>query len=272
MAKIKTNTLSMKLEGPGETSLPRPYLGMSQLGSSCRRALWYYFRWTYKRHLDARKLRIFARGSLEEDRVLPDLERAGVQVLNRQLSLIGYKGHCKGHTDGTLANVPTIEQFLALCEIKTGNDAGFKKLKAQGLQAAYPEYYSQTQIYMKHGKLEVCLFIMTNKNTEERHYEIVFYDEDHANDKEKVAIEVIDATEPPPKIGGPTWFECKMCDAYDVCQYQAPVYKCCRNCARVEVRPDGIWFCNKFNKELTIDEQAINRPATSCYEPLLVSG
>lgn len=270
---MKLLSLASYFAGKSEISLPRPYLGMSQLGSPCKRYLWYTFRLAYERELSPRQLRIFERGELEEERILRDLAMIGVELVNRQERLVGYKGHLLGHSDGTLKNVPTLDpELVILAEFKTMNEAGFKKVQSQGVNKAYPGYYAQIQMYLKYTNLEICLFISTNKNTEERYYEIVSYDNEEIQRLEKIAVEVIDSTSPPPKVGGPTWYECKTCAAYDICQYNAPIYRGCRTCVNVEVHDEGKWFCKKLNQELSKDEQFIKRSTDSCYEPLLVSG
>ena len=271
MAKLKKiNPLKMLIEGRTTSELPRPYLGMSQLGGTCTRQLWYSFRWCYVRVHTPKQKRIFERGDLEEPRIIKDLESIGVKVSGDQTELVGFAGHCKGHVDAILENVPPHPSKTLLGEFKTANMASFKTFADKGCKIASPRYYTQCQVYMKYLKLDYCLFIVTNKNNEERHYEIIPYNETAAQAAEDVAIDVIQAEEPPPKIGGPTWFECKFCDAYDICHYNEEIHRCCRNCAKVQIKPEGVWYCTKYNRNLDHAEQSINRTKRSCYIPLLV--
>src|SRR5574344_3153084 len=50
---------------------PRGYLGASSIGESCTRKLWYKFRFAKKEQIDdARLMRLFNRGHLEEARFI----------------------------------------------------------------------------------------------------------------------------------------------------------------------------------------------------------
>lgn len=58
----------------------RRYLGGSQIGEECNRAIWYSFHWAVKPHVDPRFLRIFDRGHREEERMVGWLRLIGVEV------------------------------------------------------------------------------------------------------------------------------------------------------------------------------------------------
>ena len=61
----------------------RTYVGASVLGDECERKLWYSFRWAHEPEVfDGRKLRLFNTGHVEEDRLIADLRRAGIDVLD----------------------------------------------------------------------------------------------------------------------------------------------------------------------------------------------
>ena len=263
--------LKLKLDGEVETSLPRPYLGMSQLGGPCRRALWYYFRWCYTRTITQKQKRIFARGDLEEARIIKDLTAAGIHFYSPQGMLIGFAGHCRGHTDGKVSNVPGFGEEILVAEFKTAKASSFDKFVKKGCKVANRQYYCQSQTYMKHEKLTKTLFIVTNKDTEERYYEIIIFEPGLAEELDAISIDVISTDIPPPKIGGPTWFECKWCDAYKVCHFNEPVIRNCRNCIRSVIKSEGVWGCTYFEKDLTLEEQAIDRKGHNCYIPLVDS-
>lgn len=268
MAKLPKQLLIKTLLEDGViTDTPRPYLGMSQLGAPCKRSLWYSFRTCYTRTFTPRQMRIFKRGDLEEPRILKDLESIGIAVVSTQATLVGYAGHCRGHTDGIVRNVPGYEGQDVLLEIKTAKDSSFKKYPKQGCKKTNRQYYFQVQVYMHYNSLALCLFIVTNKDTEERYYEIIRPDEDAIQDALNTAEEVIATDTPPGKIGQPDWWECKFCDAYDVCHFDAKIYACCRNCRFGEVRAEGKWHCLKFEKELSVEEQTKLRDET-CYHEI----
>ncbi len=249
--------------------LPRPYLGMSQLGAPCRRALWYSFRWCYLKRITDRQERIFERGLLEEKRIKTDLIRAGLTFDSEQLELIGFAGHCKGHIDGLISNFPGDENTVYLVEFKTAKDSSYTKFVTNGCKVANRQYYIQAQIYMKKLGLQKTLFIVANKDTEERYYEIISFNQEEAYEAEDIASDVIATDVPPAKIGSSTWYECKWCDAYQICHFNDPIVQNCRNCINSIIKDNGIWECSKFKKVLSLTDQALIRKPDSCYEPLI---
>lgn len=58
----------------------RWHLGASLIGDSCKRKLWYLFRWTFREQTDGRKQRLFNRGHREEARFVEWLEGIGAKV------------------------------------------------------------------------------------------------------------------------------------------------------------------------------------------------
>lgn len=247
----------------------RPYLGMSSIGDSCMRKLWYGFHWVCENKKPRRVLRIFERGDWAEHRIVRDLKLIGVNCFRRgeegnkieitgavdeeQETLTGFAGHSKGHTDGRCDNVPGAEKTEHLAEFKSANDKNFKKFVKLGVKEAHPVYYGQLQRYMHETKLKRALFIVENKNDETRYAERVYYDKDHAEDLCRKEMHIITAEEPPAKIGESTWFECKWCDKNEVCHSNDNVLQNCRTCDSSDIENEGKWSCN--GKELSIDEQ-----------------
>ena len=64
--------LRLQIESGEIEQTNRVYLGMSQMGHSCSRYLWYYFRWATVQKHTPRKLRIFSRGNHEEPQAYTD--------------------------------------------------------------------------------------------------------------------------------------------------------------------------------------------------------
>ena len=232
-------------------NLPREYLGMSNAGHQCARYMWYSFRWCFVEGITEQHQRIFDRGHIEEPRVYNDLKRAGYAITDNQTELQGFAGHCKGHCDGII----TLNSKKHVLEIKTMKQEKFKTLVKDKVKKANPGYWGQAQMYMKYTGTEHALFIVTNKNNEQRYYEIVDYDENMAKFYEERIADVISTEVPPPKIGNADWFECKWCSAMEQCQYDAPCIETCRTCQNVELRDKGVWYCSADQIELTKDKQ-----------------
>lgn len=244
--------------GDSVPSYPRGYLGISQLGHKCPRFLWYSFRWAFKESHSRRKMRIFERGDMEEDRIVNDLILAGVHVRSRQLE-VRFNQHIIGHIDGIVEGIPDSKK-PHLLEIKTMKDSSFTKLKKDKLEKAVPVYWCQAHLYMHLIPVERCLFICTNKDTEERYYERFPVDHDLADFLISRAIDISKSEYPPERINNnPSWFECKMCPALEVCHYDAPIMKNCRTCVNSDPYPEHgnkhEWYCNKHNRRYLLEHQ-----------------
>lgn len=250
MVKIvssKPTTLQL-LEAPTPQAPPRPYLGMSGLGHSCSRYLWYEFRWAFKEDHSTRLKRLFSRGHREEVPVVRDLERIGISCKNYgtedQVEMEAGFGHMKGHSDGICENVPEAPKTTHLLEIKTVNDKGFKKLCKMGLKAANPKYYAQVQLYMHFLKLKRALHITVNKNDDAYYVERIRYDRTKALELIQKGEGIILSEQPPMKVYTSTWWECKFCSAFSICHRDTVWEKNCRTCRFVSPEHNGEWSCN----------------------------
>ena len=255
MAKLTFDS-KLKIEQKIENRLfpaeRRPYFGISGVGNKCPRALWYSFRWVSLIQHTARQHRLFQRGHREEPIVIADLEAAGCTVHSTQKEVVTGHGHVKGHNDGIVENLPDAPKTPHLLEIKTANDKNFAKMKKEGI----PEgYLAQAQCYMKLLKLKRALFVVVNKNNDERYYERVNYSAKKANQLLKRAYDIISTEVPPAKIGGSSWYECKWCDHYDTCHFNEEPQMNCRTCQNCDIYDEGQWGCSVFDCSLTYQEQ-----------------
>lgn len=261
MAKIPVpDTLTDKIERGMVTLENREYIGMSGLGGPCSRKIWYDFHWACDRKVTKRIKRIFDRGDLEEERVCIDLIAAGMKVsyvLNNQIEIIDKTGHIKGHPDGRVECVPTAEKTPHLLEIKTMNNRLFKLYVKNGLKKSNPTYWRQVHIYMGELGLKRCLFIVTNKDNEERHYERIRYDKQTHDDYMSRGMDILTSEFAPKKIGESTWFECKWCDDKGICHSDKPINRNCRTCHHVNIEMEGQWSCGLYGHWLNKQEQLL---------------
>jgi hypothetical protein len=226
------------------TSLPRPYLGMSQLGHKCSRYLWYYFRWAATSSHDARRERIFRRGDLEEPRIYSYLKSIGIDIVHTQEAHYDCNGHLSGHTDGIIDNVPDLPG-LCLLEIKTMSEKYFKQLEKNGVKQAKPEYYCQVQTYMYYSNVKYALHITVNKNTEDLYIEIIEFNEADAQALVTRAADIINSEQPPPKVSqDPSYYMCGWCDFKAQCHEMAPYERTCRTCIHATPSEDRYWRCD----------------------------
>ena len=254
----KRDLLKEAMESGDVLQEHRTYIGMSSLNAKCNRRTWYIFRWACDRYVTKRVQRIFDRGDLEETRVIKDLQKAGVVVgycLDDQIELVDQTGHIRGHPDGVADNVPTAPKTTHLLEVKTMKDSLFKNYVKKGLEVAYPAYWGQIHTYMGKLDLKRCLFIATNKDTEERKYERFKYDKTVHDDCMSIGMGVLTAEIPPKRIGESTWYDCKMCDCRGICHKGEPIKKTCRSCKHVNIEMEGKWSCELYGHWLSSDDQ-----------------
>lgn len=272
MAKIPVNDpIHAAVEGGKIICEHRPYLGYSGLGHSCNRYLWYSFHWCYDKVITQKQQRLFSRGHNEEPIIIKDLSRAGLFVHSTQIEIVDDTGHARGHIDGMVEDEadiaePLLGDEVCLLEMKTMNEANFKKFKQKGLKVAFPVYYAQIESYMGKLDLKKCLYVITNKNTDERIYKLISYDNTH-EDLDRKAFNIIVAEEPPEKIGEATWFECKFCDARNICHKDAPANENCRTCEHGTIENDGKWSCGSNGEEI---DTARQRTGCSLYKKMSV--
>jgi hypothetical protein len=239
--------------------LPRPYLGMSQLGDECWRKLWYYFRWCEYSEFDGRVGRIFQTGHDAEAKMIKALESIGVETwdtLDAQAGFTAVNGHCQGHGDGMAKNIPGAPKTIHLLEFKTSSEKYFKALIKKGMVEEKPTHHAQMVLYMKFTKTTRGLYMVENKNTSEYYTERVHADIDlirkatdiitseDINDFDKIGS------------GSASFFKCRFCNFSDLCHNDANPVRTCRTCTSVSLLDDGKWGCGiQGDKELSIQDQ-----------------
>lgn len=237
-----------------EESLPRPYLGLSQIGEKCHRKLQYDHYWAYTSKISARLQRLFQVGHDSEEIMINDLKKIGIHTSGEQDEIIATAGHWKGHIDG----IGTYgDGYSFLLEFKTHNDKSFKELTKKKVKEAKPTHYDQMTAYMSYLGFPKALYMAVNKNNSEYYLEWVDLDREHAKELKRKELEIITADTLLPRIGSgtPTWFECKLCNAKDVCFNRTPVNLNCRTCEHVDVLDEGAWSCSLKGEQLTVEDQ-----------------
>jgi hypothetical protein len=268
----------------------RSHLGASILGTECGRHAWYNFRWAVKPKFQARMLRLFNRGHIEEGRIIAALLSMGTQVYQQdengkqfRISMAG--GHAGGSGDGVAVNLPDLSPGQpALLEFKTHNDKSFVKLAGEnwnqyveqlldpnkpevtfvgeGVRSAKFEHYVQANLYMRRMGLAVCLYVAINKNDDAMYCELVPADTAIADQFIDRAEKLVFMNDPPKKLNESAGFwKCRFCDHRPVCHLREAPDKNCRTCAYSMPKEDGTWFCRL--REVPLDKQT---QLTGCPE------
>lgn len=256
MPKLPPKSTKDQIDLLKDISYPRPHLGASVIGHSCRRYLLYSFRWAYMNNIESKLNRIFRIGDAIERLVIRDLRRVGIHVHDTkhgiQIKVKGFAGHGGGSIDGILENVPEYPDEQVLFECKSANHTNFTDMKRKGVRTSKPTYYAQLQMYMGRLDLQHALFAVVNKNTSDLHIEFVDFDEDeymHLVDLEKSVILGESIVEFPKVSTNRSWYMCKNCDAKHLCHDKEEPKKNCRTCKHVEILHGGFWGCTLDESE-----------------------
>jgi len=212
---------------------PRRYLGMSQIGAPCDRALWYQFRQYSPLPTEGRVKMIFELGDWVEMLIVKGLIEAGYEVTHidrriaRVLQLLGHdvddseqeafvdhNGLFGGHCDGHIRGVTRREHIL---ECKSANGKKFKAFQQFGVRQVYPVYYCQCQLYMGYAGLERALLVVYCKDTSEIHAERIRFVRSDFEALRQRAARIIGANEPFGQPFGQDSFECRYCDYRVIC-------------------------------------------------------
>lgn len=234
----------------------RGYLGMSVIGHKCHRYLQFVHYGCMTSSYSQRIERLFNDGHNAEPQMIEALAMIGIHVTDEQKKVIGYTGHVQGHIDGNGSwfndTFQLFPQDNFLVEFKTHNQKSFDELLKNTLLKCKPLHYSQMTSYMGHQGQEKGLYVAKNKNTSQIHVRVLDFDADHFDDLRRKEIEVVTADTLLPRIGNdsPKWFECKMCNALDVCFGRKSIEHDCRNCKFVDVLDQGKWDCTLHGREL----------------------
>jgi hypothetical protein len=250
-------------------------ISVGEANAECDRQLWYTFRWCSpleKHH--GRQLRLFETGNIEEDRLVADLERIGVEVYGQQdkIRLVG--SHVRGKCDGKAMGVPEAPKTEHLLEFKSSNAKGMKLIVKDGCKIAKPLHFGQCQLGMHAFGLTRCLYLVSCKDDDTLYAERIEYDAEFCLRLLARLDRVINLPEPPAGIStDPDFFGCMFCKHKTICHDGAWPRVTCRSClhSSPEMGGDGHWSCARWSKPISFDEQKEGCP-THLHIPALVPG
>lgn len=239
---------------------PRAYIGASIVGHPCDALLAFQLRGFPDGEIPPKLKRIFKMGHVIEDIVVADLKKAGMAVwekdglTGRQHAYTEWGGHIVCHTDGHIELEP---DRLAILEVKSMNEASFKKFQGSGVKLSHPRYFAQLQMMMGLSKIHESLFIAQNKNTQEYHAELVLFDPFEWSFIGERVSRVLSGNGHKISTDETDW-RCRDCFKVAACWGGKNPEPACRNCAHAGPRPDGGWHCARHGRpaeELCSDYQ-----------------
>lgn len=240
----------------------RPHLGASEIGHHCSRYLWYKFRWCFDSNFEGRILKLFRRGHDEEAVFVRELKAIGVEVIDCDDDGNQYdfsekdNAHFRGSMDGAAKGLPESPGTWHVLEFKTHSDKSFKDLCAKGVQESKPQHFAQMQVYMKWTGMERAMYMAVNKNDDSIYTERIKYEPVTAKQLTEKANQITFSGQPLEGISTrPDWYQCKMCDAYDICHGGKVAKVSCRSCCHSTPQSNGTWLCEKHGHELDNSDQ-----------------
>lgn len=251
---------------------------VSQLAEECSRKMFYDFRWVSPHEdIPGRTLRIFETGNLEEERWIENLRKIGCEVVDhqddgRQIRVDLAGGHVGGYLDCEVLGLLEAPKTWHVGEIKSHNLKSFTALKKDGVRKAKPLHFGQIQTYMHARGRDRGIYLAVCKDNDELYAERLHLDTEYVLRLLAKAERIRDASEPPPRISDkPDFYKCNWCKHKPVCHEDAWPRANCRTCIFSSPEDGGAWSCSRFNKPLSLAEQA-EGCAAHLWIPGLVPG
>ncbi|MEM6932358.1 MAG: oxidoreductase [Pseudomonadota bacterium] len=250
----------------------------SALGHECDRKLWLDLRWVSASEVfEGRKLRIFERGDIEEQRVIEDLRRAGLEVqetdpaTGRQFRFSFARGFIRGKTDGRCWGVLEAPKAEHVLEIKSMKAADWRAVKKHGLAKKKPEHWHQLHAGMVGLGVERGFYIAVNKDTEEILTERLHLDIEQGARQATRVESLLEMHSPPLRIREDVGFPCSFCQHKAFCHEGGWARRTCRSCLHFSFSSDGAGHCSRFDEPRGPKVQPDGCPA-HLFLPALVPG
>lgn len=244
-------------------------ISASSLGTPCDRQLWLDLRWASAPEVRTGKaLRIFARGNAAEARILDDMRRAGLDVLEgdpdtgKQFRFALANGFLRGKADGRCWGVLEAPKAEHVVEIKCIKAAKWRGIQKHGLAKHAPEHWHQLHAGMAGLGVERGLYIAENADTGELLTERLRLDHEEAMRQEARVLRAVEDHEPPMGMTAEATTEiktgkimnsppCLFCDHRGFCFEGAPAMRSCRTCLHFTFTSDGNGHCARFDEPRT---------------------
>lgn len=249
----------------------RDHLGASIMGRSCDRYVWLSHRWALNPDHDARMLRLFDRGNIEEGRFEKLLKGIGLKFRapDGTDEFRWSHAHLGGECDGIIDDF--FEGQKAIAEMKTHSLKSFERLAKKGsVKSVKKEHWYQMQLYMLNLGIEIALYCAVNKNNDELYFEIVTLDRKAATGRMDEVLKFSRLGSPPGKLEEsfpPCMLTSKEgvrypCDYHGLCHGGVDTLpeKNCRTCMESSIDDKGQWHCGHHEKPLSPDEQRAGCP------------
>lgn len=205
----------------------RDYLGASELGGKCARAIWYNFNGYEREPFKAKTLMNFEDGHRSEDLMAKRLRMVnGVNLVTKgddgkQMGFSVFDGKFKGHYDGIISGILQAPKTKHVWEHKSCAEKKWKEFIR--IKERFPEkdvlenwnyiYYVQAQMYMHYEGLDRHYLTVGYAGGRDHLSCRTNYDGDVAARYIDRADKIIRAQNTPPRIADkPDFYVCRMCN------------------------------------------------------------
>lgn len=248
----------------------RTYLGMSQIGSPCDRALWYSFRWAARRFIKAKGLKAIEDGHRGEElmaqrlRMVPGIELHTHDVNGQQFGFSAIGDHFQGHMDGAILGIIEAPNTWHVWEHKQVNEKKFNELKKaivehgekNALKHWDETYYAQAVCYMEMTGMERHFLTCSTPGGRDQISVRTEANSKYAKELFERAERIIFSPIPPERMSAdPAWYQCRWCDYHAICHGTAAPLPSCRTCTHSTPERGGGWKCERHGVALTKGEQ-----------------
>lgn len=230
----------------------RCYIGASMAGTDCIAQMALSLRGYPDRDPDPQLKRIFGLGHKIEDIVVRDMiKKADVRVWEKD-DITG-KQHRREWLNGhVVCNADGLIDFEdgsppAILEIKSMNEANWKKFKTVGVRASHKKYYRQMQMMMAMFNIERSFFIAYNKNNSDYHAELVHFDQEEWDGMYVKIQQALDGQAERVAKEPEDW-RCKGCFKSESCWNQPELSPACQFCKHSFADKYGTFTCTFTQK------------------------
>jgi CRISPR/Cas system-associated exonuclease Cas4 (RecB family) len=201
-------------------------IGFGEIGHDCSRYLWYKINAEDGETFNEGTLRIFRNGHNDERDMAEDLRKVeGITLYthdperdNKQYKFDALDGRLTGRLDGVIVGLKQAPKTPHIWEHKSTNDKKFDALvKCGNLKEWDTKYYAQAQSNMYHAEIDRHYMTVSTPGLRRVTSVRTELDKQYAEGLVTKAKRIIEAKEPPERIGGPDWYACKYCRFYGEC-------------------------------------------------------
>lgn len=224
------NAIHRVIENDHANEKPRDYVGASGVSEECSRKVWYGLN-GYKQEFPVKALMAIQDGHDTEEKInewvrrIPGIELYTHNEDGNQYGFSDLQGKYKGHYDGVIRGIPQAPKTWHIYEVKCVGEKYFKELQKiikehgekEALKRWRPTYYGQAVTYMWYEKLTRHITVVSTPGGRELLTVRTNANATYAKSLKEKAERIINATEPPERIGGEDYWKCRMCGFREVC-------------------------------------------------------